>query len=94
MTTQAYAGLGIFCQRAFTLEHPDDHVLLLLHEGELVARFSQLGATEQSIQAECARHLALHHHWEGVLWSRSKPLSVKADSYPKGRYGIMKGGGK
>ena len=58
MPTQAQVqGLGEFARQGFTLEHPDDHVVLLMHEGELVSRFSQTGATEQSIQEECARHL-------------------------------------
>ena len=62
MTTKSQVqGLGTFSQWGFTLEHPDDHILLLLHEDELVARFSQIGATEESIQAECARHLATKH---------------------------------
>ncbi len=69
MTTQAQIrGLGEFADRGFTLEHPDDHVVELLHEGELVARFSQTGAIEHSLQAECARHLATQHGWDGCLW--------------------------
>lgn len=73
MNTEAQRqGLGPFEQRGFTLEHPGDHVLLLIHEGELVARFSQLGATEESIQAECALHLAKCHGWNGCLWSREE----------------------
>ncbi|GAI68007.1 unnamed protein product, partial [marine sediment metagenome] len=59
MATQAQAqGLGQFARWGFTLEPPTDHVAELQHQGELVARFSQLGATEESIQAECALHLA------------------------------------
>lgn len=66
MTTQAqFQGLGEFARRGFTLEHPDDHILLLLHQGELVARFSQLGATQESIQAECASHLIMKHGYDG-----------------------------
>ncbi len=49
-------GLGEFARQGFTLEHPDDHILELCHQGELVAIFSQTGATEESLQAECARH--------------------------------------
>ncbi len=33
-------GLGEFAHRGFTLRHPDDHLLLLMHEGEQVAVFS------------------------------------------------------
>jgi len=71
MVTKARVlGLGLFAQYGFTMERPDDHLLLLLHEGEMVSRFSQLGATEETIQAECARHLATHHGWDGCLWQR------------------------
>ena len=62
MTTQAQVqGLGEFVRWGFTLEHHGDHVVVLQHQGELVARFSQTGATEQSLQAECARHLVTEH---------------------------------
>ncbi|GAI88695.1 unnamed protein product [marine sediment metagenome] len=58
MTTQAQVqGLGEFARQGFTLEHPDDHVLLLMHEGEQIARFSQAGATQKALQRECAKHL-------------------------------------
>ena len=63
-------GLGQFAQWKFTLEHPDDHILLLLHEGERVAIFSQLGATPESLQAECALHLTKCHGWDGCIWSK------------------------
>jgi len=65
-------GLGQFGRRGFTLEHLGCEVVLLLHEGELVGRFSQIGATEESIQRECAQHLAKCHGWEGRLWSSRK----------------------
>jgi len=71
MTTQAQIeGLGEFVNFGFTLEHPNDYVVVLMHEGELVARFSRLGTTEQSIQNECSLHLALKHGWDGCLWDR------------------------
>ncbi|GAJ13639.1 unnamed protein product [marine sediment metagenome] len=71
MTTQAQRqGLGQFIRWGFTLEPPTDHVVELQHQGELVARFSQTGATEQSLQAECARHLVMKHGWDGCLWGR------------------------
>lgn len=73
MTTQAQIqGLGQFASWGFTLEEPDDHVLVLLHQGELVARFSQTGATEKSLQEECASHLVIKHGWNGCLWSRNE----------------------
>ena len=62
MTTQAkIKGLGEFAQRGFSLEHPDDHIVELHHQGKIAARFSQLGATPKSLQAECAKHLAMKH---------------------------------
>ena len=68
MATQAQAqGLDEFARWGFTLEPHGDHVVLLLHQGELVARFSQTGATDQSLQAECARHLVTEHGWDGRL---------------------------
>jgi hypothetical protein len=62
------AGLGEFAEMGFTLDHCGCEVVLLLHGGELVARFSQAGATEQDIQAECANHLVAKHGWDGTLW--------------------------
>jgi len=71
MTTEVQTqGLGQFVRWEFTLEHIGDDELLLLHQGELATRFSQTGATEQSLQAECARHLVIKHGWDGCLWSR------------------------
>ena len=62
MTTQTQIkGLGEFADRGFTLEHPDDHVLLLIHEGEQIAVSSQTGATQKALQRECARHLKNKH---------------------------------
>ena len=62
MTTQFQVqGLGEFADRGFTLEHPDDHIVEMHHQGEIVARFSQTGATQQSLQAECAKHLVMKH---------------------------------
>ncbi|MBA7681557.1 hypothetical protein ES703_89897 [subsurface metagenome] len=73
MTTKAQIqGLGAYEQWGFTLEHLGCEVVLLLHEGERVARFSQTGATPESLQAECASHLALCHHWDGCLWSQNE----------------------
>ena len=73
MTTEAQIrGLGQFGRRGFTLYHPDDHVLFLMHEGERIAVFSQTGATEDSLQEECAHHLVLKHGWDGCLWQRKK----------------------
>lgn len=66
MTTETQLqGLGEFARWGFTLEHPDDHMLLLLHEGEQIATFSQTGATEESLQAECSKHLVIKHGWKG-----------------------------
>ena len=49
-------------KQGFSLCHPDDHVVLLMHEGEQVAVFSQTGATRESIEAECKKHLIEEHN--------------------------------
>lgn len=62
MVTQAQVqGLGEFAHRGFTLEHPDDDEVVLMHEGERVASFIQTGVTEASLQNECAKHLVMKH---------------------------------
>ncbi len=73
MVTQAQTqGLGVFANFKFTLYCPDDHTVALLHEGRSIAIFRLTGATEESIQEKCCRHLALKHGWEGCLWSRKE----------------------
>ncbi len=67
-----FQGLGEFANRGFTLEHDGAWTLFLLHEGERIARFSQVGATEASLQHECARHLVIKHGWDGCLWQQGK----------------------
>jgi len=62
--------LGQFACRGFTLERDNNHILLLLHDGELITRFWPTQASYQSIHNECSRHLALKHGWDGCLWSR------------------------
>ncbi len=62
MPTKAQVqGLGEFAQRGFTLEYPDDDRVILMHQGEQVAVFIQTGATEDSLQNECAKHLLMEH---------------------------------
>jgi hypothetical protein len=51
-----------FIKQGFSLCHPDDHVVLLMYEGEQVAVFSQTGATRESIEAECEKHLLEEHN--------------------------------
>ena len=66
MTTRVQIqGLGEFARWGFTMEHLDNHIVELCHQGELIARFSQLGVTEQSLQAACGRHLVFKHGWDG-----------------------------
>ena len=73
MVTQLQVqGLGQFAQWGFTLKHPDDHIVALLHEGRSIALFSQTGATQESLQKECALHLVLKHEWGGALWQSTK----------------------
>ena len=50
-----------FRKRGFSLSYPDDHVVLLIHEGQQVAVFSQTGATREAIDAECENHLSREH---------------------------------
>jgi hypothetical protein len=52
-----------FVTSGFTLKYPDDDVMVLLHEGEQVAVFSQAGATESSLQLERIRHMVNCHGW-------------------------------
>ena len=52
-----------FFTKGFTLKYPDDDVLVLLHEGEEVAVFSQAGAIESGLQVECIRHMVKYHGW-------------------------------
>jgi len=71
MTTEVQVqGLGAYEQWGFTLDHDGSMAVFLLHEGELVARFSQTGATEESLQEECARHLTMKHGWDDCMWQR------------------------
>ena len=73
MTTQAQVqGLGPFAQQEFTLEQDGAIAVFLLHEGELVARFSQTGVTEKSLQEECALHLTKCHGWDGCIYQREE----------------------
>lgn len=66
MTTEAQVeGLGKFARWGFTLDHEIDDEVLLMHEGEQVASFLQTGASEESLQAECASHLVNKHGWDG-----------------------------
>ncbi len=64
--------MGEFARMGFTLECYGCEVVRLLHDGEMVTGLKQNEATEQYIQAECARHLAIYHGWDGCLWRRRK----------------------
>lgn len=64
--------LDEFAHRGFTVEHPHVVIIRLCHQGEPVGRIRQPEATEQRLQAECARHLAMKHGWDGCLWSRKE----------------------
>jgi len=71
MVTQAQAeGLGLFANWGFTLYHPGDHTVALLHDERSIALFSRTEASDESIQKECAEHLVKCHGWDGCLWSR------------------------
>lgn len=66
-------GLGIFADLGFSLEHEGAVTLSLLHEGQFIARFSQTGATEESIQGQCATHLVIEHGWKKKEVKRNEP---------------------
>jgi len=55
------AVLGSYSELGFTLRVPDDHFLLLFHDDERIAVFSQLGATLECLRNQCAGHLLTHH---------------------------------
>jgi hypothetical protein len=64
-------GLGIFADLGFSLEHEGSITVCLHHEGEFVARFSQTGATEDSLQGSCIDHLIKEHGWDGTIFKTS-----------------------
>ena len=72
ITEAQVRGLGKFALLGFTLEHDGAMSVFLLHKGELVARFSQTGATEESLQGECAKHLVIKHSWKSCLWDKHR----------------------
>jgi hypothetical protein len=56
--------LGKFFTRyGFTLGHPDDLVVILYHQGEEIATFSQTSryTTQGRLRMECAEHLVAKH---------------------------------
>jgi hypothetical protein len=58
--TQQNEVLGAFAEEGFLVDEPDtDHVVVLRHNGQEVAAFSQDGVTKESIQNECATYLGL-----------------------------------
>lgn len=68
MSTEVQSrGLGIFADLGFSLEQEGAVTVCLLHEGRFVARFSQTGATEDSLQGCCLDHLIIKHGWDGTL---------------------------
>ncbi|APV45069.1 hypothetical protein [Dehalogenimonas formicexedens] len=66
MKEQRIPELGEHADRGFRLENLDDHMVALYHEDEELGVFSQIGATAESIQKECARHLTARHGGEGI----------------------------
>jgi len=84
MTTEVQVlGLSEFARWGCTLQHLDDHILLLLHEGERIATFSQTGATGESLQAECANRLVMKHGWDGSIWNRKEDKYGNTGSVPE-----------
>jgi len=66
MAKEEIPELGEYASRSFRLEYLDDHMVALYHDDEELGAFSQMGATVESIQSECARHLADKHGGKGV----------------------------
>jgi len=51
------AALGRYHSKGFRLVEPDDHILVLYYLDELVARFSQVGATIPAIRETCQEYM-------------------------------------
>ena len=49
--------LGEYANQGFSLEECADHVTVLWFKDTMIAAFSQVGATEQSIRDVCKRHM-------------------------------------
>ena len=50
--------LGEYVNQGFSLEEYDgDHTVVLWFKDSMIAAFSQLGATPESLRATCKRHL-------------------------------------
>ena len=52
------AALGEYHAKGFRLTEPDDHVLYLYYQDELVGVLTQGGATIPAVQEACREHLA------------------------------------
>ena len=49
--------LGQYADQGFALEECGDNVVVLWYKDGMIAAFSQLGATRESIQHVCQQHL-------------------------------------
>lgn len=49
--------LGKYQEEDFNLEEEGDHILKLYYRGNMVARFSQMGATFEEIHRTCSEYL-------------------------------------
>ena len=61
MAEEGMPELGEYARHGFRLKHLDDLMVGLYHEDEELGVFSQLGATADSIQSECTKHLDAKH---------------------------------
>ena len=55
------AALGDYLSKGFRLVEKGDHALLMFHEDEQVALFSQVGAMIPMLHEACREHLAKEH---------------------------------
>ena len=69
MTKQArLQGLGVYATLGFTLERIDDDTIELHHQGEFITRFSQKGATPESLAEVSLNHLKEKHPDDTKYW--------------------------
>jgi hypothetical protein len=60
--------LDKYSLQGFELKEDGDDFLVLYHQDEEVARFTQLGAIPAFIQTECEMHLSMQHGYAGFTF--------------------------
>lgn len=51
------ASLGEYRDMGFRAYEADDHILVLEHDGDLIARFNATSVTVETLQSTCHQHL-------------------------------------